>query len=195
MKKPEETRYYAVPPCPLSPNYNPLVPVPPLSVKKEVRPQTPPLNTVQAKAQAKAKAKAGGKGGYRDTNSTTSVNMTAEENTILREARKILLNRGQDLGALLGFNTTQHQTSQPSTPPQTEGRLPKREGTPLFQVPQGPNTMDSEDAVSEDFTVVDADFLAQMEDTQIIEQLRQLEVATNMLQLTLQNRATSSQGR
>ena len=53
--------------------------------------------------------------------------------------------------------------------------------------------MDSEDAVSEGFTVVEPDFVAQMEDAQILEQLRQLEEATNMLQLTLQNRAMQSQ--
>ncbi|MFO0001137.1 MAG: hypothetical protein ACK559_08405, partial [bacterium] len=51
MKKPEEVRYYGVPPCPNSPNYDPKMPQPTLAVKKEVRPVTPPLSMSQYRAR------------------------------------------------------------------------------------------------------------------------------------------------
>jgi hypothetical protein len=119
--------------------------------------------------------------------------MTAEENTILQEARKILLERGQGTSGLMEMGHNPNQTIGPqAVPAQSAQRVPAqecttqiRQGNPLFQTAQGPNVMDSEDAVSEGFTVVEPDFVAQMEDAQILEQLRQLEEATNMLQLTL----------
>jgi hypothetical protein len=60
--------------------------------------------------------------------------------------------------------------------------------------------MDTEDAASEGFegyTVIEAEHVAQMEDQEILAQLRMLEESTSLLQLTLQNRALSStsQGR
>ena len=118
--------------------------------------------------------------------------MTAEENTILQEARKILLERGQDISGLMGMAPNPIQIAVPQTVP-VHQRAPKRTGNPLMQTAQGPNSMDAEDAVAEGFTVVEEDFVAQMEDSQTLEQLRQLEEATNMLQLALQNRATQSQ--
>ena len=87
----------------------------------------------------------------------------------------------------------------PTTPVQTPqvpvARAPKRTGNPLMQTAQGPNSMDAEDAVSEGFegyTVIEPEHVAQMEDQEILEQLRQLEESTSLLQLTLQNRALSS---
>jgi hypothetical protein len=191
LRKPEETRYYSVPPCPLSPNYNPNIPVPPIKVKQEVRPSTPPLNTAQAKTQAKAKAVPQPQSGYRTSNSSSSGTMAGEE-TILQEARKILLARGQDISVL---GQSPAPTTSVQTPQVPVARAPKRTGNPLMQTAQGPNSMDTEDAVSEGFegfTVIEPEHVAQMEDQEILEQLRQLEESTSLLLLTLQNRALSS---
>jgi hypothetical protein len=124
--------------------------------------------------------------------------MTPGEEMILQEARKILQARGQDIGGLGTIATPVLAT--PPQVPALSARAPKRTGNPLTQTAQGPNAMEADDAVSEGFegfTVVEAEQLAQMEDAQILEQLRQLEESTSLLQLTLQNRALHSmrQGR
>ena len=103
LKKPEETNYYAVPPCPISPNYHPGVPAPPLKVKKEVRLPTPPLNGGQSRVQTGQ-----GNQGY-----------SSEDRVILQEARKILQQKGQSVA---GFPNLKPETG--STASSSEGPVP-----------------------------------------------------------------------
>lgn len=180
LKKAEETRYYAVPPCPISPNFNPSIPVPPVKVKKEVRPATPPLNTAQ----------------YRTQKSQETFGYTAEENTILKEARKILQQKGLDTSGFPTTNTGASGSMGPMMyPTVNQGQVSglhsaaKRAGPALFQFGQGPTAMKAEDELHEGFTVVDPN-LDNLKDAEILEELQRLEEKTNLLKLTLQKRAS-----
>ena len=189
LRKAEETRYYAVPPCLVSPNYNPSVPTPTLKVKKEVRTPTPPLNAAQYRQQGR-----------------TTASYTQEENLILKEARKILQQKGQDLtgfptlnpvvtasnlgaaGAAASGSQGPTNVPAPLTVPVPPGNtVNKRAGPALFQFGQGPTATKAEDETA-GYTAADPTLDA-MNDEQVLEELRKLEELTNMLKLTLQNRA------
>ena len=189
MKKPEEVRYYAVPPCQNSPNWDPRIPTPTLTVKKEGRTQTPPLNTEQ----------------FRQKHSTPTY--TTEETTILREARKILQKSGQDTTGFPELNTGVKATNLgvagavatgsqgpmlvPPTPPTSGNNVTKRAGPALFQFGQGSTAMKVEEE-TEDFTLINP-ALDSVPDETLLEELRKFEELSNMLKLTLQNRALQPQ--
>jgi hypothetical protein len=177
-------RYYAVPPCPNSPNWDPRIPAPTLKVKKEVRTPTPPLNAEQ----------------FRQKHSTPTY--TTEETTILREARKILQKNGQDLTGFPELNTgvkptnlglagaaatgSQGPMQAPPPVPTSGNNVTKRAGPVLFQFGQGSTAMKVEEET--DFTLVNP-ALDSVPDEALLEELRRFEEISEMLKLTLQNRA------
>ena len=195
LKQAVETRYYAAPPCPISPNYQAGVPTPPLKVKKEVRLPTPPLNAAQARTQTTQR-------------SQNDQGYSSEEHVILREARKILQQKGQDVTGFptlntglpvmtavasgsqgpMVFPTAQMPPSVPVTVnAPVQNLATKRAGPVLFQLGQGPSAMKAEDEISDEFTLIDQTLDA-MKDSDILEELNKFEERTHMLKLTLQSR-------
>jgi hypothetical protein len=186
MKEPETVRYYAVPPCPVSPNWVEGMKQPPskFQEKKESRHPTPPVNQMQASRVKDTGIPPVNLMGYRKVQENSMY--TKEEETILQVAQKILQQKGSGPGTSQDTPTRLVETY---TPQGSEGSLKnvsKREGPNLFQFGKGTDAMKTEEEV--EFTLVDPN-LESLEDHQLLEELQKLEVRAHAVQLTLQNRA------
>lgn len=181
MKKPEEVRYYSVPPCPNSPNWVHGMMIPKLAVKKEVRPETPPVNLTQQSKIKDTGVPPINLFAFRKVQETPKY--TPEEELILKEAQKIVQRKGSPA---TGSNDDALYAKAVTTPTPLTPKAPnKREGPSLFQFGKGPDAMKTE----EDFLVINP-VLEAMDDSQILEELAKLEEMANALKLTLQNRVT-----